>query len=192
MMKVSFLTLSVLAASSTKGYSQIVEIKDRRLRQTNNLLKNARPYKNGKTQRSLQEEDEFAIDGSYNVKFSQCVDVKTFDEDLFNEDIVDYVKADTILSSKSYVLFHACQEEDCDYEVEDDLYIVDLNTFLASVVSYHGDERKNYCQACEQFKEQCAGNEDVNADAGDDANAAVGDDAVAVDDAVEDAGKFIE
>jgi len=33
--------------------------------------------------------DQMELDGSLNIKFSQCVDVKLKDDDLFSEDVVE-------------------------------------------------------------------------------------------------------
>ena len=33
--------------------------------------------------------DQMDLDGSYNIKFSQCVDVKLKDDDLFSNDVVE-------------------------------------------------------------------------------------------------------
>ena len=109
--------------------------------------------------------NNFQIDGSYNFKFSQCVDVRMSDEELFNEDNIAYTQSGQIQMSKSYVLFHVCLEDDCYYESEEDLYIVDLATYLLNVASHKATKRKNYCEACSTYASFCSaygGDDDTN------------------------------
>ncbi|KAL7547236.1 hypothetical protein ACHAWF_010551 [Thalassiosira exigua] len=128
--------------------------------------------------------DEFEVDGSYSLKFSQCVDLKLMDEDLFDDEFVSYTKAGQIVSTKSYVLFHVCQDNDCYYESEDDLYLVDLSTYAGNVASAFAASRNAYCDSCDTYYyDTCVaaqGDDGANDDA---ANDDGGDDAVAYDDA---------
>ena len=118
---------------------------------TEALLKKARPYF---ARRRLQE--EVAFDGSYNLKFSRCVDVKTYDELLFEgEDIIEDVKAGDVVAVKSFVLFHVCQSATCDYDAEDDLYMIDLPTYLKGIAQYHANKRNDYCTECDMFADTC-------------------------------------
>ena len=118
---------------------------------TEALLKKARPYL---ARRRLQE--EVAFDGSYNLKFSRCVDIKTYDELLFDgEDIIEDVKAGDVAAVKSYVQFHVCQSATCDYDAEDDLYVIDLPTYLKGMAQYHANKRNDYCTECEMFADTC-------------------------------------
>jgi len=109
--------------------------------------------------------NNFQIDGSYNIEFSQCVDVRMIDEELFDEDNIAYTQSGQIRMSKSYVLFHVCQDDDCYYESEDDLYIVDLATYLLNVASQKATSRANYCEACVNYASFCGaygGDDDAN------------------------------
>lgn len=167
---------AIAAASISATNAQIKTIWKPNLRQhTNNLLRDAHPYKSN--HRRLQD-NEMTIDGSYSVQFSRCIDIKTYDENLFGEDIIPYVKTGRVVSTKSYVLFYACQGDDCGGEGDE--YIVDLPTFLTAVVEYRADEKENYCKACKEAEEIC-GNDDAQDDGvvGDDAqdDGGVGDDA---------------
>ena len=75
---------------------------------TDALLQQAQPYKqSGPAHRRLDQ--NFQVDGSYSLKFSQCVDVKLYDRDLFDENVVSYTKKGQIISTKSYALVHVCQ-----------------------------------------------------------------------------------
>lgn len=120
---------------------------------TKALMKNARPYKaaNG-TSRKLEEN---GFDGSYNFKFDKCVDIKTYDEGNF-ENYADAITAGTVVPTKSFVIFHVCTDATCDYDSEDDLYIVDLPTYLGTVATFHAQGKANYCEACQEFADTCA------------------------------------
>ena len=166
MVKFSFLALaSALATASAAGTVQKKTIKlgERNLRRgdpaTEALLKKAVPYKKGSGARKVSqrraEENEFEITGQYNLQFSECIDIKTYDEDLFDEDLVAYAQSGQIVAAKSYVLFHVCTDETCYLDGEDDLYMVDLGTYLTNVASYHANKRNDYCEQCERFDEYC-------------------------------------
>lgn len=188
---------SALAATATVGAASSAgrrnTVKNHKVRRgdpgTEALLKNARPYKkkgvnssagaSSHTKERRLDENNFEVDGTYNLKFSQCVDMKLFDEDLFDEDVVEYTKAGQIISTQSYALFHVCQDDDCYYESEDDLYIVDLATYVMNVASYHANIKASYCDACDTYSyDYCVAEQQQ-----DDAAAAAGDDYVVADDA---------
>jgi hypothetical protein len=144
------------SSATAEGVRNTITLWNHHLRQghpsTATLLKRTHPYKTAEQRkRNLQD----GIDGSYNVKFSHCLDIKTYDENLFDDKIVQYVQAGQVISTKSFVLFHACQGNNCYYEAEDDLYIVDLPTYLATAAVYHAEERMNFCEACDHFVNQC-------------------------------------
>ncbi|KAL7526280.1 hypothetical protein ACHAXR_001407 [Thalassiosira sp. AJA248-18] len=183
-------TVNAAASSSSSSGSRrvkkTIKLGNRNLRRgdpsTEALLQQARPYKNANTSnaaaashrtRSRQlDENNFEIDGTYSLKFSQCVEVKTKDEDLFDDEIINYVQSGQVVAAKSYVLFHVCQDYTCDYDSEDDLYIVDLPTYLTNVAMYHANKRGDYCGACEEFEDYCtqeAVEEDAAEEEGDEA-----------------------
>ncbi len=145
------------------------------------LIQKARRYmKNGSSHHSRRLE----FDGSYNIQFSQCVDIKLLDDDLFGDDVIEYTKAGEIISTKSYVLFHVCQDGDCGSGSEDDLYLLDLSTYVKNMASYHASTKSAYCDACDTYYydfcvSQAAADDDaVAAAANDDAAANYeGDDA---------------
>jgi hypothetical protein len=157
MVKFSIVILaSIIAAARGGTVHKTMNLNNLKFRRgdpgTEALLKKVRPYFAGP--RRLQE--EVAFDGSYNLKFSRCVDVKTYDELLFDgEDIIEDVKAGDVVAVKSYVLFHVCQSATCDYDAEDDLYVIDLPTYLKGVAQYHANKRNDYCTECEMFADTC-------------------------------------
>lgn len=158
MVKYSVVALTTAIAAVSAAKSPPFKLGKRNLRRgdpaTEALLKKAIPYRKGGKSRHLQEQNN-EIDGSYNLKFSQCVDIKTLDENLFGNDMISYAQAGQVVSSRSYVLFHVCQGSNCYYESEDDLYIVDLATYMKNVAVFHASKRRNYCNACNQFADSC-------------------------------------
>jgi len=168
MVKFSFIALAVALASTTlvsaAGSSTVkknVKLSRNLLSgkgSTKALLKHARPYKKKgakKVHGRRAEEEEFEITGDYYLEFSKCLDLKTYDEDLFDEDLYEYSQAGKVVSTKSYVLFHVCTSDTCYLDAEDDLYMVDLATYLTNVAQYHANKRSDFCEQCEQFNDYC-------------------------------------
>jgi len=185
-------TLTTVGAASKMELGKNLKI------QHEALLRSARPYKKGAATdaafRRRLDQNDFEIDGSYNIKFEQCVDIKLLDEDLFDEDVIEYTQAGNITSTQSYAIFHVCQESDCYYESEDDLYIVDLPTYVMNVASYYANAKSSYCGACATYyndfcvaqdEDDAAAANDDAADANDDAAANVDDAAANADDAAD-------
>ena len=115
-------TTTVGAASTGRIVRKNMKLSNRNLRRgdpaTEALLKKAVPYhrkgeSNELASRRMQEENNGGIDGSYSIQFSECMDVKLYDEDLFGENVVQYVQDGKIVAAKSYVLFHVCQQDSC-------------------------------------------------------------------------------
>ena len=167
------LAVGALLMSSISG--SIVNAADgyklggRQIMQT--LMHKARPYKSSSSRRRVEEDNENNFDGSYNLQFGQCVDVKLLDNDLFSDDVIEYTKAGSIISTKSYVLFHVCQQGACDSASEDDLYLLDLSSYVQYVASYHASVKGDYCTACDTYYNdfcgayQAASNDDASAEA---------------------------
>ena len=99
-----------------------------------------------------RDDRHLEFDGTYSVKFSQCVDAKLVDDELFGEDMIKYTKAGQVVSAKSYVFFRICQDGDCGVDDDDDdLYLLDVSTYVRNVASYHASWRGDYCDACDAY-----------------------------------------
>lgn len=123
---------------------------------TEALLKVARPYSNASSRNRRLEDGEVEIDGSYSLKFSQCVELKTKDEEMFeDENMVAYVQSGQIASTASYVLVHICKENDCYYDTDGDVYMVSLADWLTYIAQSHANKRTDYCNACNEFADYC-------------------------------------
>jgi len=92
---------------------------------TKALLQSARPYRpknnainniniDTTTQHKQHKPKHRQLDGnleitsSHTLKFSQCIDLQLLDKDLFDENVIDYTKNGQIMSTKSFALFHVC------------------------------------------------------------------------------------
>ena len=140
-------------------------IANRNLRSANDptiqaLLQRARPYQPQKEQSHQQKQrklDDIQFDGSYSLKFSQCLDVQTYNDELFDQDILEYSSSGKVVSVKSYVLFNICQTNvNCNYDADDvNMYMVDLQTYLGSAAQYRANIRNDYCEACDKYEDYC-------------------------------------
>ena len=152
---------------------------------TEALLQKAVPYNRKNINRHLQEEDdaaeaeqgeeaandaaaeeaaddeeEAAVEPSSasTISFGKCVDVKTKDENLFSEDLIEQVQAGNVMSLKSYVLFDVCNDTygyGCS-ESNSVEYMVDLATYLSVVGLKQANQRTDYCEQCNRFQDSCA------------------------------------
>jgi hypothetical protein len=163
-------TLAAASAAVVPGAKKSIKLGERNLIRgepaTEALLKVAKPYNQKTAQKSQSrtrraEENNNGLDGSYSIQFSECMDIRTYDEDLFGENYIEYTKAGQIVAEQSYVLFHVCQENECYLEAEDDLYVVDLATYLANIASYYANKRTDYCTQCQNYQDYCTAEEEV-------------------------------
>lgn len=143
------LSAAFLATIATSHVTAQIKMLSKPKRSHLGILKNAKPYSS--SHRRLEEEEDLAINATYSIQFSSCLDIKTYNPDLFDEDIITYVNSGKVVSAKSYVLFTACPDE----EACDDTYIVDLSTYLSTVVEYKSEDKENYCEACEEVEDAC-------------------------------------
>lgn len=112
---------------------------------------------NSKYERHLQQNIE--LTGEYSIQFNQCVALKTEpynDGLMFADSLVEYTAKGQIVSQKSYVLFNVCPTEYCDYYAEDDnLFMVDIETYMAALSVFYGGMAETYCAACQDSYNYC-------------------------------------
>jgi hypothetical protein len=165
------LTALTLALTTTPTLASKIRLSNLRINSSSDpalsraLLSKASPYNR---RRAQDNEQAAALDGSYSLKFSSCVDVKLYDDEFANSEYADQIAAGTVTPTKSYVIFHVCTDQTCGYEGVDDLYIVDLASYLGTVATYHAEKSGKYCEACGEFEDVC----NVVEEEGDDAVAA--------------------
>jgi hypothetical protein len=126
-----------------------------------NLMGGARPTKNSQIRKLEEDGDGYEVDiSSYSVKFEKCQFVKSYDDDLADDE-----DSTTVLATKRFVIFRLCPENSCsscNYNYGE--YIIDLETYLESTVEYQQELQEEMCEACQE----CGNWDDQqNADNGD-------------------------
>jgi hypothetical protein len=111
------------------------------------LMSGARPTKNSQIRKLDGDDEEYEIDiSSYSVKFEKCQFVKSYDDDLADDE-----DSTTVLATKRFVVFRLCPENSCsscNYNYGE--YIVDLETYLESTVEYQQELQQDMCDACQE------------------------------------------
>jgi len=112
---------------------------------------------NSKGERHLNQ--NFELSSGYSIQFNQCVSLKTEpynDEVMFAEDLIEYTSTGKIVAQQSYILFNVCETKFCDYYSDDDnLFMIDIDTYMASITDVYLDRQENYCYACQQSRGFC-------------------------------------
>jgi len=118
------------------------------------LLAKAKPYKAGQSQRRANDA-EFEITGDYSVQFSQCIHLRTENENMCEDDYINYAKEGSIQSVESFVIFNLCETENCVYESEDNQFIVGLGDYIGALAEHPFNVKEQFCKSCEQFDDYC-------------------------------------
>ena len=112
---------------------------------------------NSKGERHLNQ--DFELTAGYSIQFNHCVSLKTEpanDDIMFAEDLIEYTAKGKIVSQKSYILFNVCETKFCDYYSDDDnLFMVDVETYMASVTDIYEERQQSYCTACQTSRSFC-------------------------------------
>ena len=112
---------------------------------------------NSKGERLLDQ--DFELSAGYSLQFNQCVSLKTepYNEDvLFDDSLISYTSKGQVVAQKSYILFNVCQTKFCEYYAEDDsLFMIDIDTYMASISEFYQEKASNYCQTCQNSKSYC-------------------------------------
>ena len=112
---------------------------------------------NRKLERHLDQNIE--LSAGYSIQFNQCVGLKTEpynDEIMFADSLIEYTSKGQVVAQKSYVLFNVCETQYCAYSANDDnLFMVDINSFMAAISVFYGDMQENYCTACQNSYNYC-------------------------------------
>jgi NAD-dependent dihydropyrimidine dehydrogenase PreA subunit len=164
-MKLSSIALAlVTVASATANPFAGVSKRNAKSAYVSKLIRSAKETENSQL-RKLDEE-EYAVDISgYAVKFEQCQFVKTYSDELAQEE--DY---NTVLATQRFALFRLCPSDACSSCSSNfGEYLVDLDTYLEATVGYYQEVQENMCNSCEESCQQ--------------------DDAAAAEDEAEDGGR---
>lgn len=97
-------------------------------------------------------DQQFEVTSAYSLQFNKCLSLtlEPSDEDiLFNENLIQYTSKHAIVAQKSYILFNVCETTYCEYYADDDnLYMIDVDTYMSSITEFFEERQENYCQAC--------------------------------------------
>jgi hypothetical protein len=160
-MRLLFVSAAVLLAVLAEAVNSL-DLKGTRIRRALNkrkLMEKAVPVQKTNLGRQLNNDQKFELTGAYSLQFNKCISLPMeADEDsiMFNEDLMSYTKNGKIVTQKSYVLFNVCVTEMCSYYASDDnLYMVELESYMDAIVDFYIDRNDEYCSACEDAKEYC-------------------------------------
>ena len=121
------------------------------------MLFEAEAKKNGlRFQRLL--EGYARVSAQSSLQFNKCVSLKTEpsnDEVFYSEDNISYAQRGAIVSTKSFVMFNVCETDYCDANGNDNLYMIDLQTYLSSTMGYFPKRREMYCDTCMYSQKYC-------------------------------------
>lgn len=116
---------------------------------------------NRQGERILQENNnKFELTAMYSFNFDKCVSVRTEPSDageiIFDANLEQYASKGEIVPQKSYILFNVCKTKYCDYYKSDDnLYMIDIGTYMAAIADYYVSRHEAYCDACVDSYNYC-------------------------------------
>lgn len=143
-MKFATATLAFLAATASAA----------KINQS--LLRQATPVnKDGSIRKLANNDQQFQINGLFSVQFDHCISLTTRDENLFDANWLGAVQDGLVIAEKSFVLFNVCPTAYCSYDAADNLYMVDLATWMASTTNVEVEKKERYCEACRQAENYC-------------------------------------
>lgn len=102
-----------------------------------------------KVTRRLDAEEVEADLTNYSVKFQQCQFVKTY-----NDELAENEESSTVLQTQRFVIFRLCPDNDCSscqYNYGE--YVIDLETYLEQTIQYEQELQEEMCEACEEYYE---------------------------------------
>jgi hypothetical protein len=120
------------------------------------IMKNAKPHSEAAKKRALGDED-FEMSASYSIQFESCFSLATAYDDLFEGDddsgmMFTLFSQGNIIALESYAIFKLITANGSNTMME---YIVDLDTYLQSLVNYLPDQMEGFCEACQENAETC-------------------------------------
>jgi len=110
-----------------------------------------------KVTRRLDEAEDAEIDiSSYSLKFEQCQFVKTYSDELAEDE--DY---SSVLKTQRFVVFRLCPDNSCSScNSNYGEYVIDLQEYLESTVEYQQEIQEQMCELCEEYYENQAAEEE--------------------------------
>lgn len=98
-------------------------------------------------------QNKFELTAMYSFSFDKCVSLRTEPTDageiIFDANLEPYTSKGEIVAEKSYILFNVCKTKYCDYyKADDNLFMIDIGTYMAAIADYYVSRREAYCDAC--------------------------------------------
>lgn len=121
------------------------------------LMSNAKPHSEAAKRRKL---DGSVITGYHSIQFESCFSMTTSYDDLFSGDdemalAMSLFSSGDMLALKSYAIFKLCYGGDCSATDGSLEYVVDLNTYLMSLINYLPTQMEGFQEACEENAATC-------------------------------------
>lgn len=121
------------------------------------LMAGAKPHSEAAKKRALGNDS--AITGAYSVQFQSCFSMTTSYEDMFDGDedgamTMSLMSAGEAMALESYAVFRLCYGTTCDSSTVLE-YIVDLNTYVQSLINYLPEQMEGFCDACQENADTC-------------------------------------
>jgi hypothetical protein len=116
---------------------------------------------NRQGQRIIQENDnKFELSAMYSFQFDTCVSLRAEPSDageiIFDANLEIYSSKGEIVSQKSYILFNVCKTKYCEYyKADDNLYMIDVGTYMSAIADYFISRHEAYCSACVDSYNYC-------------------------------------
>ena len=140
------LTVALLAACATANPFAATSKNNAKSAYMSKLMRGARETENSQLRR-LNDAEEYEIDISgYSVKFDKCQFVKTYDDELAEDE-----ESSTVLATKRFAIFRLCPTgscSSCNYNFGE--YLVDLDDYLQATVEYQQELQQDMCDACNE------------------------------------------
>jgi hypothetical protein len=114
---------------------------------------------NRQGERILQD-NNFELSSLYSIQFDTCVSLRAQPSDdaefIFDASLEQYASQGAIVPQKSYILFNVCLTKYCDYyKADDNLFMIDVNTYMAAIGDYFVLRHEEYCSACVDSTDYC-------------------------------------
>jgi len=145
-MKLAFATLLMAASAAAKNPFVAKSKNSAKASYVNKLVRGAKQTKNSQLGRKLNDAEDYIPDiSSYSVRFEKCQFIKTYDDELADDE-----EFGSVLATKRFVIFRLCPtgESSCNYNFGE--YMIDLETYLMAATEYQQQLQEEMCQACDE------------------------------------------
>lgn len=159
-MKVSSSTVMCLLASSFGAAASKAFGGRLGLSQAKSLLSKAVPVTRSGELDRRRLNDELSVTIYDSILFNSCLTLTTSLTDKVMETLQNdatlygYWQSKQIVTTHSYVLFSICQTGNCTSSSDDELLVVDLESYM-NLAGYRPDKTLDYCEACVNSENYC-------------------------------------